>query len=260
MEYLISKLTFKNEGGLIDNVFCYEWDGQTLLPGKIENRDWLVNKVITGGRISAISPREEKSFSWERRGEFVYNNGLFEWPMKLPLNSTRRKTFVCYYHKDDQIYKQKFANLFGDLVICKSVESGDIDSNNSHEYIKQLIQKDYLADTTVIVVLIGKKTKCRMQVDWEISGALNLKVGEIYAGVLGVLLPTHPNFHTGTANHILLPARLADNFNSGYAIVRDWTTDRVLMQSYINQAFLNRTGKSELRINSREQMSKNTCE
>ena len=135
----------------------------------------------------------------------------------------------------------------------------DIDGEND-EYIKQLIQKGYLHDTTVLVVLIGNKTKCRKHVDWEISGALNFKVGDTYAGLLGLKLPSHPDFGTGQATYDLLPARFADNFKTGYAIIRDWTEDTVKIQSYIELAFDNRTCKSDKRTNSRTQMKDDTCQ
>lgn len=49
-----------------------------------------------------------------------------------------------------------------------------------------------MADTTVLVVLVDPKTKCRMHVDWEISSALSTKVGD--SGLLGILLPSHPDY------------------------------------------------------------------
>src|SRR5689334_15021077 len=64
-------------------------------------------------------------------------------------------------NKDDQIYKNKFQNLTWDLLFHKSVSSGDIDTDNSDEYIKRLIHHGYLTDTTVLVILIGPKTFCR---------------------------------------------------------------------------------------------------
>ena len=128
------------------------------------------------------------------------------------------------------------------------------------EYIKQLIQNDYLADTTVLVVLIGAKTKCRMHVDWEISGALNLKVGDGYSGLLGLFLPTHPNF--GSENYIPseVPKRLAENIKSGYAIVRDWTDDRVILQEYLEKAFARRNESNKIVNKAIPQMDEDTCD
>jgi hypothetical protein len=259
-EYLITKLSFREDEKLIKDVFAYEYDGTTLSSGENQLRDWMVNRTNAGSQISIMTPNPNEKDKWVRGKPFTYNNGFYSWGNKLPKNITKRKTFVSYYHKDNQSDRTKYANLFGDLIVSKSVEAGDIDSDNSDGYIKQLIQKDFLADTTVLVVLIGAKTKCRKHVDWEISGALNLKVGGNNSGLLGIILPSHPDFGTGKATHNLMPARLDDNFKSGYAIIRDWTDDRVLMQSYIEQAFDNRTAKANERVNSRIQMEKDTCE
>ena len=178
---------------------------------------------------------------------------------KLPQNITKRKTFLSYYHKDDQLYKNYFENLFGDLMINKSVQDGDIDSDNSDGYIKQLIQKEYLCDTTILVVLIGNNTKHRKHVDWEISGALNYKVGDHCAGLLGVVLPSHPDYnkpknHLDKSNY---PKRFIENYESGYAVMIDWTENRIFMQNAIEKAFKLRS-ESGKRRNAIPQMKKNT--
>jgi len=171
----------------------------------------------------------------------------------------KRKTFVSYYHKEDQKYKNRFINRTGDLIVNKSVGDGEIDSNNSDEYVKQLIQKGYLYDTTVLIVLIGKKTRCRKHIDWEIAAALNNKVGGIYAGLLGLILPTPPDFNTGTCNPNNMPPRFADNQKSGYAVLKDYTTDRKLLKDYIELAFSHRKKQKSKRINSRAQIQRNSC-
>ncbi len=178
----------------------------------------------------------------------------------LPLIKTKRKCFVSYYHKDDSKYKEAFLNLMDDLTVSKSVKNGDISSDVSDEYVKQLIQKKYLYDTTVLVVLIGPKTKCRKHVDWEISGALNFKVGDSYAGLLGLILPEHDDYVSAKATYNKMPERLADNFKSGYAVIRDYTTDRKKLQEYIELAYNNRKINSDKRMNSRPQMKNNTGE
>ena len=183
---------------------------------------------------------------------------LTHWHRNQDLLQTNRP--ATQYHYEDQDYKERFKNLFGDLVTHKSVEDGDIDSDNSDGYIKQLIQKGYLADTTVLVVLIGPNTKHRKHIDWEISGALNYKVGDKYSGLLGLILPNHSDFGTGKATYNLIPDRLADNFKADYAIIRDWTYDRVKMQEYIELAFERRSTHSENIDNTRIQMTENTNE
>lgn len=259
-EYFVTKLSLRDDERLIKDVTLYEFDGESLYSGTSVDRQGMVNIVTAGYQISVMTPNPYKKGKWIRGMRFNYEGGFFKWQFKLPLNETKRKTFVSYYHKDDQDSRTKFENLFGDLIVSKSVEYGDIYSNNSDQYIKQLIQKEYLSDTTVLVVLIGPKTKCRMHVDWEISGALNLKVGDSNAGLLGILLPSHPDYGTGKVTFNLIPARLADNFKSGYAIIRDWTDDRVTMQSFVKEAFEKRASLADKRINSRIQMYINSCE
>lgn len=255
-DYCISKLSL-TENGLIDNILFYKDLGESLDSEALEkNRNWMVQQVENGKTFCSI--KRNDLGKWNKIGDLSYDGNIFSWFI-VPQNITRRKTFVSYYHHDNQEDRTKFENLFGDLIVSKSVEDGDINSDNNDEYIKHLIQNDYLADTTVLVVLIGLKTKCRKHVDWEISGALNLKVGDNNAGLLGIKLPGHPDFGTGKHNYDLLPARLSDNLKTGYAIIRDWTDDRVKMQSYIEEAFSNRTSMTDKRTNSRIQMDEDTC-
>jgi hypothetical protein len=258
-EFFITKLSFKEDENLIKDVFVYEYDGESISDGDNKDRQWMVDRIDNGSSISIMTPKANESKKWLRGKAFEYNNELFSWEKQIPKNLTKRKTFISYYHHDDQSYKEKFKNLFGDLIVNKSVESNDIDSDNSDEYIKQLIQNDYLADTTVLVVLIGAKTKCRKHVDWEISGALNLKVGDGYSGLLGLFLPTHPNFGSEKYTTSEVPKRLAENIKSGYAIVRDWTDDRVKLQEYLEKAFSKRNESDKIVNKAIPQMDKDTC-
>lgn len=255
-DYCVSKLSL-NANGLIDNIICYEDLGNRLGASFERNRSWMVEQVSKGKTFCSIKTNEKGG--WNNIGEFSYDGRIFTW-MIVPKNITQRKTFISYYHCEDQDYKEKFGNLFGDLITHKSVEDGDIDPDNSDGYVKQLIQKGFLADTTVLVVLIGPNTKHRKHIDWEISGALNPKVGDKCAGILGILLPSHPDFEKETYHPSLIPARLSDNLESNYAIIRDWTDDRTKMQQYIELAFEKRNTNYEDRDNSRTQMTKNTNE
>lgn len=256
-DYCVSKLNL-DEKHRIDSIVCCEDNGDSLNPNVFEqNRNWMVQKILLGKSFCTIGRND--SGSWTKIGDFSYDGSVFSW-YKVPQNITKRKTFISYYHYEDQEYKEKFKNLFDDLIVHKSVEDGDIDSDNSDGYIKQLIQKDYLADTTILVILIGPNTKHRKHIDWEISGALNTKVGEKCAGILALKLPSHPNFGTDKHNYSYLPERLADNLKTDFAIIRNWTDDRIEMQKYIEEAFNKRNTHYDNRDNSRIQMTKNTNE
>jgi len=259
-EYFINKLTFRDTERLIKDVSLYEYNGESVNSCGTQDRDYLIRIAYSNYQLSEMYPDPNDKDKWKRGNIFKYENGYFHWGKQLPLNSTMHKTFVSYYHKDDQDYRNKLENLFRDLIVSKSVEKGDIDTDNSDEYIKQLIQKDYLSDTTVLIVLVGPKTKCRKHVDWEISGALNRKVGDKYAGLLGIILPTHSDFGKSKLTSSNYPARLNDNLETGYAIIKDWTEDRVILQQYIEEAFSLRTSNVDKRTNSRKQMENDTCE
>ena len=174
----------------------------------------------------------------------------------------RHKVFVSYYHRDDQFYRNEFERRFGHLFISKSVQLGDIDSELSAEYIKRLIQDGYITDSSVVVVLIGPKTRCRKHVDWEISAGLNKKL-EGYSGLLGILLPTFPITTSGQYYYENIPDRLADNLRTDYATIYTWNwicQYDFRVKEAIEEAYERRTSKSYLIDNSRLQLARNLCE
>jgi hypothetical protein len=257
-DYCISKISFKEDGITILEAFVHADKEEFVEQGEIRDRNWLVQQVNNNKTFCCITRDPEGK--WLKKGEFRLENGGFKWDIALPKVLTKRKTFVSYYHHDDQKYKERFENLFGDLVVSKSVTQGAIDSNNSDEYIKQLIQKEYLSETTVLVVLVGPKTKCRKHVDWEIAGAISTRVGG-NSGLIGILLPTHPSFgENKTYDPNNLPKRLAANLNSGYARLFDWSDERVKMQEWIEAAFKGKSETEKIVNKSIPQMQKDTCE
>lgn len=258
-DYLISKEKWLNTSKTIDSFMVHSDNGTSVGLGEEKNRVWIIQQIRIGKTFCCIYLREDGA--WYKGSVLTLNTtGGLKWSDDLPIIQTKRKTFISYYHHDDQSYKEKFENLTSDLIVNKSVQDGDINSDNSDEYIKQLIQKEFLKDTTVLIVLIGQKTKCRKHIDWEISGALNLKVGDQYAGILGLLLPSHVDYGKNTYSSSNIPERLANNLDSGYAVIGDYTTDRKKIQLYIEMAFRNRTSKSDKWNNTKIQMKKNSCD
>ena len=170
----------------------------------------------------------------------------------------RHKVFVSYHHRNDQYYKERFYQLFGHLFINKSVGLGEIATDNSTEYIKRLIREDYIEDCSVLIILIGRETYCRKHVDWEISAALNAKVGG-YSGVVGLRLPTHPDFTKTSYTPATTPARFVDNMQTGFANYYDWTEVPMEMYRIVHQAYESRISKKHLINNSRQQMQRNLC-
>lgn len=95
------------------------------------------------------------------------------------------KTFLSYHHANEQDLKDDIIENFGgEYFIDKSVSDGDISTTISEESIMRKIREDYLADTTVTVVLIGNETKKRPFVNSEIQASL---WGDNYNGLVGVI-------------------------------------------------------------------------
>jgi hypothetical protein len=168
------------------------------------------------------------------------------------------KVFLSFYN-EDKWYKDRFENIFKDVFINKSVMQGEIDTDNNTYYIKRLIQQKYIEDSSVLVVLVGPKTYCRKHVDWEISAALNYKIGG-YSGLLGLCLPNHSDYCKDTCTEKNIPPRLVDNLKSKYAKFYDWTEDSGLIKRLIEEAFQGRVNNSEKIDNSRVQYKKNLCD
>ena len=137
------------------------------------------------------------------------------------------KVFISYYHEDDQEYKDRLVQALDSKAIDKSVSPGDIhDENLLLEEIRRRIRDDHIADATVTIVLIGPCTWQRKHVDWEISASLIHRRSNPRCGMLGLLLPTHPDFRKRPAdrNPRLIPQRLALNIdgNDPFAVIYDW--------------------------------------
>lgn len=171
------------------------------------------------------------------------------------LEQQKHKVFISYYHHDDEYYRNRFETLFGTTFINKSVAPGEIDSDNSADYIKRLIQTEHITDSSVTVVLVGRNTWGRKHVDWEISAALSKKAGG-YSGLMGLCLPTNPDYGT-SYNPNNTPPRLVDNLDSGYAKYYDWTEDVADIKAWIQTAFNSRINKKDLIDNSRPQFQRN---
>lgn len=192
----------------------------------------------------------------------TFKEGQLSYPYAFrSTQESRHKVFLSYYHKDDQAYRNQFEKAFAHLFISKSVHPGDIESDLSDEYIKQLIQEGYLSDASVAVVLVGPKTYCRKHVDWEISAGLNKKVGG-YSGLLGILLPEFPLSSDGRYSYEGIPPRLADNVKTEFASVYAWDwvcAENSRIKDAVQTAFDNRVSKADDIDNSRKQYTVDIC-
>ena len=158
----------------------------------------------------------------------------------------RHRTFVSYHHGNDQQYKDWLvAEMAGDIV-DRSVEDGDIDDDLKTEAIWEKIRDEHIADATVVIVLIGRDTWSRKYVDWEIGSALNKSRNNSRCGVLGIVLPSHPDYGRKPYDPNLLPPRLVANVQGDDPYVRlyDWPGDGRLsvIRDWVHTAFVRRDG------------------
>lgn len=171
----------------------------------------------------------------------------------------KRRVFLSYFHRDDEVYRRYFEKGYDHLFINKSVHPGDLDPDNSAEYIKRLISDDYIRDASIVAVLVGPLTKTRKHVDWEIAAGLNTKVGG-RSGLLGILLPTYSLQPNGHYTFETLPPRLAVNAKSGFSPIYTWdwiTKSEANVVAAINDAFDRRVSRSDDADNSLPLFSNN---
>lgn len=178
----------------------------------------------------------------------------------------KHKVFISYRHRNersypydaDARYKEALERILSLFCINKSVENNEYDTDLSDEYIKRLIRDEKVSDSSVVIVLCGPETWSRKHVDWEIYAGLRSSING-RSGLVGVLLPNHPNYHSYGYSYNNLPPRLADNVKSGYAKIYKW--DYFINHAFdiINEAFNDRINKYYRADNSREQMKYNRC-
>lgn len=175
--------------------------------------------------------------------------------------SSRRKVFVSFYHREDSAYKTSFETSTQSLFINKSVQDNEINTEVSTDYIASVIRQDFIADSSVTVVLVGPNTKHRKHVDWEIGATLDRRTGSRRGGLVGILLPTFPLRPGNQYSYEDIPARLADNVKSGYAQIYTWDqamVNTVTIKKIIEEAFNRKNTISDKADNSRLQMQRNT--
>lgn len=154
--------------------------------------------------------------------------------------NNRHKTFISYHHANDEQYKIAFKNIFADIhdiIVPWDVEIGDIDPNQKTDIIKRKIRDEYLRDSTVTVVLIGTQTWQRKHVDWEISSSIRDTQFNPRSGLLGIILPIHPDYNRDKYNPYIIPPRLHYNVKCGFAKLYDWNTNPYTVQNWIHEAF-----------------------
>lgn len=122
----------------------------------------------------------------------------------------RRKVFISYHHAGDQAYYNAFSEHFHDTyetIYDNSLER-QIDSDNV-DYVMRRIRENYITGSSCTIVLVGGQTALRKYVDWEIKATLDAQ-----HGLIGIVLP---NCSVNSNRQYIVPDRLNDNIQTGYA-------------------------------------------
>ena len=155
----------------------------------------------------------------------------------------RHKVFVSYYHENDQASRNCFERLFADvydIMDSRSVKIDAIPKGLTLDEVSRRIRDDYLSDSTVTVVLIGKDTWRRKHVDWEIAGTIRDTQANQRSGLLGILLPTHTSYNRDEYNPYTIPPRLHYNLECGFAELYSWSESPDDVASWVDRAYRRR--------------------
>jgi len=176
----------------------------------------------------------------------------------MPYYGTKRRVFMsfCQRNRDEaDEFIETWAireGVFTPRALGVSDNDDFINSTNP-EYVISQIRQNYLADSTVTIVLIGTCTHSRRYVDWELKASL--RSGEVYTpnGLIGILLPS-----CGDRAH--LPPRFAENWSREqecYARYYYYPTTANQLGGWIEDAYVARNTRPHLIQNSADMMGYN---
>ena len=173
----------------------------------------------------------------------------------------QRKVFVSFHEELDKTWKDRFVKLMDGWIVDFSFRGDDIKAQGPpNEEILRRIREKHIADATVTVVLIGACTWRRQFVDWEIHASFRCTNSNPRNGLIGIVLPCHPEYGKPDKDEHLLPPRFADNLRNEppFAKVYDWPKPfkPARVARWIDKAFRDR--KRLLPDSSRKLFGKNS--
>lgn len=165
--------------------------------------------------------------------------------------ATQQKVYISYAHREDKKYKEYLEETFKDLIFNKTVNDEDLYPRRGSEYIDRLINENYIDEDSLVIVLIGKSTRAKKYVDWEIYTALEQK-----AKVVGVLLPG-VRIKEQKIVFADIPTRFADNVKSGYCALYTWKDTIENFEQLLSMAYNDELGSKEKINNKRKRLLTN---
>src|SRR3990167_1621261 len=126
------------------------------------------------------------------------------------------RVFISYHHKREQRIKEELLNLDQryQLIVDCSVTTGDIDERLAPQEIRQKIRQEYLSESTVLLLIVGRETRYRKHVDWELYSSMYNGSTFGRSGVVVILAPDcESNYFTAPFEEIK---------NTLYPNVKNW--------------------------------------
>lgn len=115
------------------------------------------------------------------------------------------RVFISYHHNREQHIKEELLNLNKryQLFVDCSVTTGDIDERLPPQEIRQKIRKEYLSESTVLLLIVGRETRYRKHVDWELYSSMYNGSTFGSSGVVVILAPDcQSDFYTAPFDRV----------------------------------------------------------
>ncbi|RKI09908.1 hypothetical protein D7Y15_22940 [Corallococcus sp. AB030] len=169
--------------------------------------------------------------------------------------SPKRRVFVSFYGGDEAEVLQfvsRWADrsgVFTPRILHDAYNGVFVDSNDT-EYVIGRIRREFIGDSTVTMLLLGKCTHGRRYVDWELKASL--RQGATYSpnGLLAISLPSAPE-------RLYLPERFKKNWasdNSKYARWYGPPSSAEQLSGWIEDAYVARTSRADLIENAQDRL------
>jgi MTH538 TIR-like domain (DUF1863) len=184
---------------------------------------------------------------------------LAENAVRKSADPSRHKCFVSY-HADDEgevaSFIESFGHVFIPRVIGLSEEDDFIDSYDT-DYVMDAVREQYLTDSTVTIVLLGRCTWSRRFVDWEVYSTLRNDKLNRRSGLLAIVLPSIANAYQGRQQPRVADNIKGENGDAGYARWWVYPPSGTDLRRWIEIAYDARSTKAALIDNDRVRMTSN---
>lgn len=150
----------------------------------------------------------------------------------MNFDNSPRQIFLSHV-SDDKGYAVKFRTLLEPLGYS-AFTCFDIPSDQGPDIADKV--ESVLTHCSLVVVLVGPKTRLSRWVDMEIDLGLSPRIGQPAAGLLGIILPEHEDFSKPYYEPESVPARLHDRVRWEYALLRKWTDNTQAIREWLQDA------------------------